>query len=444
MEILTYKFSDQKYLYTQLYENIKRDILSGKLKHKEKLPSKRKLSTHLNLSGTTIEIAYQQLLDEGYIYSVPKVGFFVEDIQTINIAPESKSDMPNHHHKQRQLSLKIEDSHIKSFPFHKFRKYARDAFEQEQYHLLELGDVQGEEILRNEIRRYLYHSRGVNCENYQIIIGSSTEQLFTLLTKILGNSSYILENPGYPLIRKVLQSEHKDYQYIDVDEEGLIVSSLPEDVEIVHVTPSHQFPTGVVLSAKRRTELINWSKQKQNRYIIEDDYDSEFRYKGRPLAALQGMSNDCVIYMSTFSKSIYPSIRCAYLVLPDKLLKLYKAMSKPNNTVPRHIQYMIAAFMKDGEFERNINRMRKEYKKKLELVLQSVRETFKQSNITGSDAGMHFVLETKEIINKDSIAINTIDDYYSGEKTSYKNKYIIGFGSIEDDEISSIIKRLKN
>lgn len=444
MEILTYKFSDQKYLYTQLYENIKRDILSGKLKYKEKLPSKRKLSTHLNLSGTTIEIAYQQLLDEGYIYSVPKVGFFVEDIQTINIAPESKSDMPNHHHKQRQLSLKIEDSHIKSFPFHKFRKYARDAFEQEQYHLLELGDVQGEEILRNEIRRYLYHSRGVNCENYQIIIGSSTEQLFTLLTKILGNSSYILENPGYPLIRKVLQSEHKDYQYIDVDEEGLIVSSLPEDVEIVHVTPSHQFPTGVVLSAKRRTELINWSKQKQNRYIIEDDYDSEFRYKGRPLAALQGMSNDCVIYMSTFSKSIYPSIRCAYLVLPDKLLKLYKAMSKPNNTVPRHIQYMIAAFMKDGEFERNINRMRKEYKKKLELVLQSVRETFKQSNITGSDAGMHFVLETKEIINKDSIAINTIDDYYSGEKTSYKNKYIIGFGSIEDDEISSIIKRLKN
>lgn len=444
MEILTYKFSDQKYLYTQLYENIKRDILSGKLKHKEKLPSKRKLSTHLNLSGTTIEIAYQQLLDEGYIYSVPKVGFFVEDIQTINIAPESKSDILNHHHKQRQLSLKIEDSHIKSFPFHKFRKYARDAFEQEQYHLLELGDVQGEEILRNEIRRYLYHSRGVNCENYQIIIGSSTEQLFTLLTKILGNSSYILENPGYPLIRKVLQSEHKDYQYIDVDEEGLIVSSLPEDVEIVHVTPSHQFPTGVVLSAKRRTELINWSKQKQNRYIIEDDYDSEFRYKGRPLAALQGMSNDCVIYMSTFSKSIYPSIRCAYLVLPDKLLKLYKAMSKPNNTVPRHIQYMIAAFMKDGEFERNINRMRKEYKKKLELVLQSVKETFKQSNITGSDAGMHFVLETKEIINKDSIAINTIDDYYSGEKTSYKNKYIIGFGSIEDDEISSIIKRLKN
>lgn len=444
MDILTYKFSDQKYLYTQLYENIKRDILSGKLKHKEKLPSKRKLSTHLNLSGTTIEIAYQQLLDEGYIYSVPKVGFFVEDIQTINIAPESKSDIPNHHHKQRQLSLKIEDSHIKSFPFHKFRKYARDAFEQEQYHLLELGDVQGEEILRNEIRRYLYHSRGVNCENYQIIIGSSTEQLFTLLTKILGNSSYILENPGYPLIRKVIQSEHKHYQYIDVDEEGLIVSSLPEDVEIVHVTPSHQFPTGVVLSAKRRTELINWSKQKQNRYIIEDDYDSEFRYKGRPLAALQGMSNERVIYMSTFSKSIFPSIRCAYLVLPDKLLKLYKSMSKPNNTVPRHIQYMIAAFMKDGEFERNINRMRKEYKKKLELVLQSVKETFKQSNITGSDAGMHFVLETTEVINKDSIAINTIDDYYSGEKTSYKNQYIIGFGSIEDDEISSIIKRLKN
>ncbi|RXK17726.1 PLP-dependent aminotransferase family protein [Macrococcus sp. DPC7161] len=443
MEMLTYKFNESDYLYTQLYQYIKHDILTGKLQHQEKLPSKRKLSTHLNLSGTTIEIAYQQLQDEGYIYSVPKVGYFVEDIQTINIIPESKVEHHLETESQNQVSLKIEDSHIKSFPFHKFRKYARDAFEIEQHQLLERGDVQGEIELRNEIRRYLYHSRGVKCENHQIVIGSSTEQLFSLLTKILGDCSYILENPGYPLIQKVLLENNKQYQYIDIDHEGINAQNLPDNGDIVHVTPSHQFPTGVVLSAKRRTELIKWAKLSPSRYIIEDDYDSEFRYKGRPLSALQGMSNDKVIYMSTFSKSIFPSIRCAYLVLPESLIKVYQQMSKPNNTVPRHIQYIIASFMKDGEFERNINRMRKEYKKKLERVLTEVQKTFNDYKITGNDAGMHFVLETNEKVNTASIVMNTINDYYKGENPKYNKQYIIGFGGIEDEQIHEVISKLR-
>ncbi|UTH11463.1 PLP-dependent aminotransferase family protein [Macrococcoides canis] len=443
MEMLTYRFEDNEFLYTQLYRLIKEDILGGKLQFNEKLPSKRKLSSHLNLSLTTVEIAYQQLLEEGYIYSKPKVGFFVEDIQTIHTIPRETVELEESITSSNKISFKIEDSHIKSFPFQKFRKYARDAFEEEQFELLERGDVQGELSLRNEIRRYLYHSRGVNCSNEQIIVGSSTEQLFTLLTRILGERKYYIENPGYPLIKKVLKYEERDYINVNVDEDGIIASDLGNGASVVHVTPSHQFPTGVVLSAKRRIELLKWADN-DDRYIIEDDYDSEFRYKGRPLKALQGMSaSDKVIYMSTFSKSIFPSIRVAYMVLPKLLLEKYFTLeNKPNNTVPKHIQFMITSFLKDGEFERNINRMRKIYKKKLELTLDLIDVNFNDFEIFGSDAGMHFVLETNEILNTRDIEINTIQDYYEGQNTNYSNQYIIGFGSFEDDKIETIIKRL--
>ncbi|MCU7557363.1 PLP-dependent aminotransferase family protein [Macrococcus capreoli] len=443
MEMLTYRFKEGEFLYAQLYQMIKEDILSGKLMFNEKLPSKRKLSHHLNLSLTTVEIAYQQLLDEGYIYSRPKVGFFVENIQTINMIPATTIDSTPKYEDKEYTSFKIEDSHIKSFPFQKFRKYARDAFEAEQFNLLERGDDQGESQLRNEIRRYLYHSRGVNCTNEQIIVGSSTEQLFTLLTRILGSRKYYIENPGYPLIKKVLQYEAHEYVNVDVDADGIIANKLKDNASVVHVTPSHQFPTGVVLSAKRRIELLKWADN-GDRYIIEDDYDSEFRYKGRPLKALQGMSNsDRVIYMSTFSKSIFPSIRVAYMVLPNLLLDKYFTLeNKPNNTVPKHMQFMITAFLKDGEFERNINRMRKIYKKKLELTLEAIERYFEDYAIYGSDAGMHFVLETSAKLNLKDIEINTIQDYYEGKNKKYLNQYIIGFGSFDDDKIDTIIKEL--
>lgn len=443
MEMLTYRFDDNEFLYIQLYRFIKEDILSGKLQFNEKLPSKRKLGNHLNLSLTTVDIAYQQLLDEGYIYSKPRVGFFVEDIQTIHTIPPDTVELTATDDIVDKISFKIEDSHIKSFPFQKFRKYARDAFEEEQFELIERGDIQGELSLRNEIRRYLYHSRGVNCSNDQIIIGSSTEQLFTLLTRILGERKYFIENPGYPLIKKVLKYEKHDYINVNVDEDGIIASDLGNSASVVHVTPSHQFPTGVVLSAKRRIELLKWADN-GDRYIIEDDYDSEFRYKGRPLKALQGMSaSDKVIYMSTFSKSIFPSIRVAYMVLPKFLLEKYFTLeNKPNNTVPKHIQFMITSFLKDGEFERNINRMRKIYKKKLEITLDLIDVHFNDFQIYGSDAGMHFVLETTEKLNARDIEINTIQDYYEGVSSSYSNQYIIGFGSFEDDKIETIIKSL--
>lgn len=448
MEILTYPFTGNQYLYQQLYQFIKDDILNGRLLPNEKLPSKRKLSQHLNVSQTTIEIAYQQLQDEGFIYSKPKVGYFIEDIQTINSAPENAVVIQLPEERRQRKSIKIEDSHTGQFPFHLFRKYARDAFEKESRLLLERGDDQGEYALRNEIRRYLYHSRGVKCTNEQIIIGSSTEQLFSLLTSLLPNSSYYIENPGYPLIEKVLNQMNLSYYHVNVDKDGILVNTLGTQANIVHVSPSHQFPTGAVLSVKRRTELLKWAAEEDQRFIIEDDYDSEFRYKGRPIKALQGIdAHHKVIYMSTFSKSIFPSIRTAYMVLPQPLIQRYhQQITKPSITVPRHIQYMITKFMESGEFERNINRMRKVYKRKMEIALDALEPYHPFIQIKGAHAGMHFVVEfnKRPTFNHLDIQHHTISDYMKNPSPESFQQLIIGFGSFEDDEIAPIITQIMN
>ncbi len=450
MELLTYPFTEDRYLYQQLYQFIKDDILTGRLTFNEKLPSKRKLSQHLGISQTTVEIAYQQLQDEGFIYSKPKVGYFVEDIKTVNSAPRNTTEDISLNEAVDRLSLTIEDSHQPKFPFQLFRKYARDAFEMEQSVLLERGDHQGEPALRNEIRRYLYHSRGVNCKNEEIIIGSSTEQLFSLLTHLLPGASYLLENPGYPTIRRVLEYEHIPYRNIHVDDEGIIVDELTGNGSIVHVTPSHQFPTGAVLSAGRRTELLAWAAADEAHYIIEDDYDSEFRYKGRPLKALQGMdSSEKVIYMSTFSKSIFPSIRIAYMVLPPLLLQRYRQLPhKPSITVPRHMQYIVTQFMQDGEFERNINRMRKIYKRKLELTLAALEPYKERINIRGEYAGMHFIVEVKgadtisDKIKQLDVKVNMLSDYMDEDKNEAYNHFVLGFGGLEDHDIEKVMTSL--
>lgn len=443
LEILTYSFNDKEFLYEQLYKMIKADILSGKITAQTRLPSKRKLSSHLAVSGTTIEIAYQQLIDEGYIYSKAKVGYFVEEIQHMNSAPKHNDIMEQVTDDSHLLSFKIEHSHSLQFPHHLFRKYARDAFEEEMNHLMETGHPQGEVKLREAIKYYLYHSRGVNCNSDQIIIGSSTEQLFDLVTHLLEGAHYIVENPGYPLIKRVLNFNKLSFSYVDVDEEGIKVNELTTEGTVVHVTPNHQFPTGSVLSAKRRTELLKWATKGQ-RYIIEDDYDSEFRYTGRPFKTLQGMDGgERVIYMSTFSKSIFPSIRIAYIVLPEHLIDRYNNLdNRPNITVPKHMQYIVAQFIESGEFEKNINRMRKIYKKKLELTLNALTPYKNEIKISGDYAGMHFVMHHKKSLKKDSIQLTTLADYYEGNNEEYDYQYIIGYGGFDDNEIENVIQKL--
>ena len=330
---------DNKSLYEQLYLKLKQAIIQKEIAFGTKLPSKRALGDFLNISQTTIELAYGQLLAEGYIMSKPRVGYFVEAIDELpyveKVVPKTTTEA------EQPLTFRYDFSPSKidedGFPFRLWRKYAKDLYDESAKYLLQPGHPQGEHVLRVEIARYLYESRGIYCVPEQIVIGSGTEQLLPMILRLFDeNAQFALENPGYSAILKAhLQNRAIP---ISVDEDGLIVDELEKSqANLVYITPSHQFPTGAVLSATRRTQLLKWATKQPSRYIIEDDYDSEFRYIGKPIPALQGLDKgDRVIYMSTFSKSIMPSLRVAYLVLPLSLLPKYKEVfSYYSATVPR-------------------------------------------------------------------------------------------------------------
>ncbi|MDN6837827.1 MAG: PLP-dependent aminotransferase family protein, partial [Staphylococcus equorum] len=321
----------KEHLYINLYENLKKQIIEGQYKSGDKFPSKRALGQHLSVSNTTIEHAYQILSDEGYIYAKPRSGYFVSDVETLPIITRdlhtSNTNYEQNNNNQTQqtyeFAFNLSEIDAEYFPMQQFRKYARDTFEDGQLNLLQHTNPKGEWTLRQEIAHYLFNSRGVACHPEQIIIGSSTEQLINLLTDILNKGRFLIENPSYPPIKQVLDKKQITYLQVPVNNTGIELEHFNESHNnIAYVTPSHQFPTGYVMNLKKRTQLIHWAQQFENRYIIEDDYDSEFRYFGKPIPALQSLdTKDKVIYISTFSKSLFPSCRVAYLVLPKKLLE---------------------------------------------------------------------------------------------------------------------------
>jgi len=444
----------KKHLYLDLYENLKRQIIEGQYQSDDKFPSKRALSQHLSVSNTTIEHAYQYLLDEGYIYSKPRSGYFVSDIETLPIINKNnaqtgqKFTTENSYTRKKDFKYVFNVSEIDTeyFPMQQFRKYARDVFDDNQMNLLQHANPDGDWSLRQEIAHYLFNSRGVSCHPEQIIIGSSTEQLINLLTEILNNEQFNIENPSYPPIKQVLDKKQISYLQVPVTKTGIDLSYVNKSQHnITYVTPSHQFPTGYVMNLKKRTQLINWAHQNEARYIIEDDYDSEFRYFGKPIPALQSLdTHDKVIYMSTFSKSLFPSCRIAYLVLPKKLLQQYKNIdNKEGNTVPTHMQKIVANFMKSGSFERHLNKMRKVYKNKLTLITEKLKKYEDQLQIDGALAGMHFTLTITNDLSLEDCLQNAknnnlkITPFSLYDHNASNVKFILGFGGIPYDQLEA-------
>lgn len=458
MEILTF-YINRKLdtpIYQQLYENIKNNIIDDKLKHNEKLPSKRQLSHHLSVSQTTIEHAYQLLIDEGFIYSKNRSGFYISDIENLPITYKSKIKIrkeETYEEKQPSYSFKLGAIDQEHFPTELFRKYAKEAFESNQLHLLDSGHKQGDSNLRKEIRNYIFHSRGVNCTPEQIIVGSSTEQLLSIITDIIPKSTYTIEDPLYKQVRNLLKRKHVPFEFVSVTKNGIDLEHITNsNNEVVYITPSHQFPTGVIMDLKSRTKLIKWASEDPSRYIIEDDYDSEFRYSGRPLPALQSLDNtESVIYVSTFSKSISPALRVAYAVLPQKLLDIYQRKTNiEGGTVPRHVQYMLTQFMSDGQFERHLNRMRKVYRQKREIILKQLLKYPNDFEVSGDLTGMHFIitvtngLNTYECINKAiacDIEIKPLS-HYRFKKIDTSPSFVLGFGGIPLQKVKAQITLL--
>lgn len=459
MDMLIFQLekNTEKPLYEQLYNGIKQAIMTQKIKVGEKLPSKRKLAEFLNISQTTIEIAYSQLLAEGYIMSKTRIGYFVEAIDELPYVQKKNNPTTTNEIDKKSFTVDFNPGaiDIEAFPFTIWRKYAKDLLDENSKELLLTGHPQGEYALRAEIANYLFQSRGVLCRPEQIVIGSGTEQLLPMIMRLFDESAcFAIENPGYQTVHRIFSQHQQTVYPIPVDEEGIIISKLEKTAaNIVYITPSHQFPTGAILSAPRRTQALKWALQKTNRYIIEDDYDSEFRYSGKPIPSLQGLDqNEKVIYMSTFTKSLMPSLRVAYFVLPKALLTTYNDIfSYYSATVPRFDQHILAKFMHDGHFAKHLNRMRKVYRKKHDRLTSYLETYYPTISFSGAHAGMHILIsvphelteqQLKVLANEQGIGVYPISDYLITPIQNTVPQFLLGFGGLPLDTIETAIDHL--
>lgn len=448
------------YIYMQIYNYIKSEIENGTLPYNSRLPSTRNLASHLQVSRNTIDMAYGQLMDEGYIEAYPKRGYFVSDIKNLLPAFSNKLTPAQ---EVKTSPLEITDQKflydfspygidLENFPFATWRKIARDIYyDDRNFALLQSGQRQGDEDFRLAISEYLHQSRGVRCQTEQIIVGAGTEYLLLLLSQLLGkNSIFAMEDPSYMHSYEILKQIGCPIRPIPLDQYGMDVGILKNtDANIAYVTPSHHFPLGIVMPIKRRMELLKWSFENNNRYIIEDDYDSEFRYKGKPIPCLQGINhNEKVIYLGTFSKAIAPSIRISYMVLPKPLLETYhQSQSFYANTVARTEQRLITNFMQQGSFERHLNKMRNIYKSKRDYLVEAFAPYQKQLRMSGENSGLHMLLtfidgrNAKDVITlaaSHKIHIYDLSNYYiNPQNINHKSTVILGYGALSMKQLKT-------
>ena len=380
-------------LYEALYRCIRRDILSGKLAAGEKLPSKRSLATHLEVSKITVEAAYNQLLAEGYIRSQEKVGYFAENLQKRTpLAP-----VPEAVQLHAEDLIDLTGDSPSHFPFSVWSRLQREV-------MLDLGEglllplhKQGLPQLRNAIARHLQQFRGMQVDPDNILIGAGADFLYNLLVQLLGRDKrYGVEDPGYSKIQKIYEAAGAACNLLTLDKEGVDPEDLG-DTQVLHISPSHHFPSGIVMSNSRRRALLAWAAADSDRYIIEDDYDSEFRFNAHPMPSLHTLDGGGkVIYLNTFSKTLAPSIRISYMVLPAYLMeKFRKALGFYSCTVPSFEQHTLERFISRGYFEKHINRMRKHYKSIRNRVLTAITGCKYAAHFTilEENAGLHFLLQ---------------------------------------------------
>ena len=347
---------------------------------------------------------------------------------------------------------------MRFFPYATWKKLTKNILVDAKSSMFALGEPPGDIELRTTICRYLHGSRGVNCEPEQIIIGAGNDFLLLLLEKILGRHIHVaMENPTYVRAYKIFRSFAYPVTLVSMDENGICVDALRKaDAQVAYVMPSHQYPTGVAIPIGRRMELLKWAAEEEGRYLIEDDYDSEFRYKGKPLPSLQASdTNGRVVYIGTFSKAIAPAIRISYMVLPYPLLEKYREeCGFFSSSVSRIDQTILNEFIRDGYFERYLNKMRKQYRMKHDFLLNELKPFEKDFQISGGSAGLHILLTDTKGRSEEELATlaenNGVKVYCMGEFRLDKNEkelepatMILGYGGLSMEEIREGIERLK-
>lgn len=447
-------------LYEQLYRRIRADIESGVLPAGEKLPSKRSLSAHLKVSVVTVEGAYGQLLAEGYLRSEPKRGFFVAALEpSLTPAPpvplREKTPPPPADAPRYDFATNAVDA--ARFPFATWAKLMRQVLTKEDSGLLSAIHPQGVPALRAAIVDYLREFRGIDAQPDQVVVGAGSEYLTGILFQLLGREGgYAVENPGYRKFGRILSRQGALICPIPLDEQGLRVDALTwSGARVVHVTPSHHFPLGTVMPVTRRRELLSWAAAGEERYIIEDDYDSEFRFSGRPIPALQSLdAGERVVYLNTFAKSLAPSLRIGYMVLPPHLAERYRReFLLYSSTVPSFEQYTLARFLEGGHFERHIARMRVEYRDRKAALTACVKELGFPAKLSGADAGLHMLLTLEngmgeeELVERaaaEGVAVYSLSAYWlTPPPEELPPTLIMGYARLEAEDIRQAFWRLK-
>lgn len=460
--MLTYSFTNLQgeSMYTHLYKCIKKDILEGTLKAAEKLPSKRMLAKNLGISLITVENAYAQLLVEGYIYSEPKRGYYVATLQQqLPHASNPPTAQPIVAPKEH-ITLSFAKSSVPTdtFPYNTWARLLRNTLTSADEHALISDTAAGGVLpLRKALAKHLYQLRGLNVHPEQIIIGAGTQTLYNLIVQLLGRSHiYALEDPGYPQLAAIYRANDVFCRYLPMDEQGIEVAVLENSgADILHITPSHQFPTGITMPVSRRYELLHWASKKSSRYIIEDDYDCEFRLFGRPIPPLQSIDQaEKVIYINTFSKTLAPTFRISYMVLPPHLASLfYEKLGFYSCTVSNFEQFTLAKFIEGGYFERHINRMRTYYRNKRDNLLQYLDQcpASKALQVEGENSGLHFLLhlataasdsQLRTAAAAQGLQIKFLTDYYNNKLSDNSHTLLMNYTGIEDARLYPALDKL--
>lgn len=449
MLIVALDTSKKEPLYEQIYNSIKEEIITGVLPFGARLPSARRLSKHLDVSRNTVDTAYAQLCAEGYIESKPKRGFFVcqvEELAELHIPVKIEEEEEEIRPEKIPYDFSLAGVDMEQFPYHIWRKLLKEIMINDNSELFQKGNFQGDLELRKAIMYYLRQSRGVHVHASQIVVAAGMENLLFLLRQILGEKVSIgIENPVYKNAYEILKELDFKIHPISMDESGMCVEQLQKtDANLAYVTPAHQYPTGVIMPIGRRSQLLGWAKKDPDHYIIEDDYDSEFRYHGKPIPAMQGLDDgENVIYMGTFSKAIAPAIRASYMVLPKKLAKRYQQIGQTFScAVSRIDQKVLTLFLTEGHFERHLNRMRNIYKEKHDLLIKEIKKLNSDIQIYGHGAGAHIIVrfpvsdqkEFQKKLRQKGVMIYPLSWYYI-EGKPLKEEYILGFTRMKKEDM---------
>jgi GntR family transcriptional regulator/MocR family aminotransferase len=457
-------------LHRQIYEEWRRGILAGRFAPGERMPSTRELAIALGVARATVASAYDQLVAEGYLEGHHGSGTFVsQQLPERGVLPVAGAAVPRRRARVRLsayvqrlgpvvprppvapgvIDLSIIGPDHDLFPFDAWGRLVRRHLRRLSPALFRYGrDGAGHVRLRAAIAAYLRRSRAVRCAPEQVVIVSGSQQALDLAARVLidPGDEVAVEEPGYPGARHVFAAAGATPRPVRVDGDGLVVGELPAGARLAYVTPSHQFPLGASLSVARRLDLLSWA-QARGAYVVEDDYDSEFRYDGAPLPALKGLGDPSrVVYVGTFSTAMFPGLRLGYLVVPPPLVEPFvRAKWHADRHTAALEQAALADFLEEGMFEQHVRRMRRIYAARRAALLDALDEHFgRRATVLGDAAGMHLVVrldgpDRRPRVDQ-RVVVRDTRIYYAGPAPP--GEYVLGFASLSERALREAVRRL--